>query len=169
MQMLHSARFVSAALAALMLSGAPALARTTGIRSIDVTARLDAFRAAPEQSTVLPGLLKQAIAARLADRLDVEGRAIRVRIASEVLPKPADGPNGRAVLTGVVFVLQPAKGGNSSTPFAPAVKRVYWLTITSAAPPSPPAGTDAIVMPPDGGNYQQALVNSFADYVVRHL
>lgn len=145
---------------------AAAAAAPGAIKDITVSAKLDAFRAAPDQATVLPGLLKRALAARLGNRLQAQGQVLRVKIASEVLPPaPQSSQQERAVLTGVVFVEKPSPAGKGAT----SVKTVYRLSVASAPPATAPAGTNVVVMTPNSHQYQNALVNAFADYVVQHL
>ena len=151
---------------ALAQGTAAATAAPGAIKDITVSAKLDAFRAAPDQATVLPGLLKRALAARKGNRLKAQGAVKRGKIASEVLRKaPQERHQERAVLTGVGFVEKPSPAGKGAT----SVKTVYRLSVASAPPATAPAGTNVVVMTPNSHQYQNVLVNAVADAVVQHL
>lgn len=182
----HStSRIVPVALTALALAlgpaavGSAAAESVTSVQNIEVTGGLDAFKGAPDQATKLPDMLRQAITSRISDKLAASGHEVKVKITSETLPATpnATGPGAKAELSGTVFVIDPAKTDSSaishqdkSNPPADNVLKVFKLTVTSVANHGvQPAGTDVILIPPENGDYQAALVKSFADFVAQQI
>lgn len=173
--MLRTPRLVPAALAALTFAIAPALAFADApkVQDITITGDLGAYHGAPDLSTSLPEQLQKAIAEKVADKISAKGLEIRVRIDRATLPRVADAsaPGAKAELVGTVFVMKQVPGaGKTDAKSEQAAQKVYQLTVASAPHQGQlPDGSDYVLIPPDRGDYQQSLVNSFADYVAQHI
>ena len=143
-----------------------ALAQSMGpVQSIDVTAELSAVEnpMAAAYWATLDTDLEAAIATRLADRIADTGADITVDVEEVSLSNGFTDVVGLADtrLVGDITVRDDAD--NSRNQF-------YTLTIdVNAAAPMMPAGTDVTTLSADTRVFYDAMVESFADVLVRDL
>lgn len=159
---------------ALLAGTAPAFALTTpdnsAVSHLNIHVELSAI-ANPQAAAYWSHLdadLKNAIAARLAGRVDPNGLDIIVRIKGAALAPTTGTPH----LVGTVIEMRPAvvsDHGGPTTTVPSGAKKAYTLTIDASEAPTGLSPDAAIVISPGAQQYYNAMVSSFADYVVKNL
>lgn len=148
--------------AAMAFSSLPASSQTV-VQSIEVNADLDALRniEAARHWATLSEDLKNAIAARLIGQINEEkGADITINVDTVSLANSFEAVGGiaQSVLVGDVIVRDSPDD------------EVYTLTVTfEQAGPFFVPGTDMSVITLDSREYYDAMINAFADHVVREL
>jgi hypothetical protein len=146
----------------MLLSVLPASAQTV-VQNIEVKANLDAIRNVEAAShwATLADDLENAIAARVVGRTDEEnGADITIDIDTVTLANSLEAAVGvaQSTLVGNVIVRD---SPNDET---------YTLTITfEQAGPFLVPGTDLSAITTNSREYYDAMINAFADHVVREL
>lgn len=159
---------VPVALVAVACAAGPGFAAGLAVRNVQVIDHLSSVQGdmAAANWAHLSGDLRDAIASRLGHRTSAHGVDIRITISTDDIPAGAP-----AVLAGSVQLVQPARPPSTADDItAPVVKAAYDLRVSSKDTAGYlPAKVETARLEPNGEAYQQALVNSFADYVVAHL
>jgi hypothetical protein len=158
-------KLLSAALISLALVGGPALAETPKISKVEVEVDLDAMKNA--RAAQYWGHLQQdlagAITARLADNIGKDGSELKVDVNAVELA------NGFEEHSGVADTRMTAHVIRSSDNAIPGTK-VFDLSVdVNSAMVLMPVGTDIAALTWDTPDLYQAMVQAFADSVVKRL
>jgi hypothetical protein len=165
-------RAAPAVLAGVALAAAaPGYAAVPTVRHVAVTDGLAGIQGGGSAHlAALPGQLQNAISHRLHGRLSPQGVDIRVRISQNNLTPGAKAGFKGPALVGTVFVEDPAQTGDSHVTGVPSVTRAYKLTVTPKdAARYIAAKGEEMRTAPERRQIREAMVKSFANYVVAHL
>ncbi|QUJ77811.1 hypothetical protein KDD17_07710 [Sulfitobacter albidus] len=157
-------RTVFATAALTLALGATAATSATMVKEIDVDTELSAIQneRAVEVLTTLDADLEKAIASRLVDRLDDRGARVLIDIDEVSLANSFEQAVGSedAVLVGDVSLRIPGIANNQN----------YTLTVSSSqAQAYFPDGTQLADFTLSSDVYYTAMIDAFADNVVRNL